>query len=72
MPLEAAYFDGTMQIEGRNSEARESAHRGGKLGDARAEEVREIVRVRKERREGTRVVIFVSIQGSCRSDPFEE
>jgi len=61
VPFEAAYFDGMTQIEGRDSEARESAHRGDNVGDAAAEELREIVRERRERREGTVEVILVNI-----------
>jgi len=61
VPFEAAYFDGMTQIEGRDSEARKSAHRGDKVGDARAEEAKEMAKERTERKEGTVEVIFVDL-----------
>jgi len=59
VPLEAAYFDGMTQIEGRDSEARESAHRGDIAGDARAEEARDMAKDRRENREGSTKVMVV-------------
>jgi len=60
VPLEAAYLDGMTQIEGRDSDARESAHRADIVGDARTQEARDMAKESIESKDGTPEVILVN------------